>query len=151
MQLGKSIQHYNESYFCVFYFDIINIPGEPESWRYNYYIVRGEDVTVWLKKTESRLYNHCICCGGCVTTYSPSADSWRYCITIASGEDEESRTNRRELRHGSLIVACGGQAESPSNSRGDHHRGITSKFYVHKMSLKTSKGKVRCLYFDLVC
>lgn len=46
MQLGKSIQHYNESYFCVFHLDSINISGEPQSWRYNYYIVRGENFTV---------------------------------------------------------------------------------------------------------
>jgi len=72
-------------------------------------------------------------------------------ITTASGEDEDSRPKRGELRHGSITIASGGEEQSPSNSREDHHRGITSIFYVDKMSLKTSKDKVRCLHFDLKC
>jgi hypothetical protein len=71
-------------------------------------------------------------------------------ITVAYGEDV-SRPNSAELRHGSMMIASGGQEESPSNSRKYHHRGITSIFYVHKMSLKTSKDKVRCLHFHLKC
>ena len=129
MQLGKSSQYYNESYFCVFYLDSVNISGEPESWRYNYYIVRGENVT------DSRIQSH-----GYTITASAASDvslptsraPIHEDITIASSEDEVSRTNRGELRHGSIVIESGGQEESPSNARGDHHRGITSKFYVHK-------------------
>lgn len=128
MQLGKSIQHYNESYFCVFHLDSINISGEPQSWRYNYYIVRGENVT------DSRRQSH-----GYTITASVAEDvslptprePIHEDITIASGEDKVSRPNRGELRHGSIMMASGGQEESPSNSRGDHHRGVNSKFYVH--------------------
>lgn len=68
-------------------------------------------------------------------------------ITIASGEEEVSRPNRGELRHGSIMIASGGQEESPSNSRGDHQR-----YYQQILcALKTSKDKVRCLHFDLIC
>jgi hypothetical protein len=46
MKLGKFLQYYNESYLCDFNPDSIHVSVKPESWRYNYYIARGENVTV---------------------------------------------------------------------------------------------------------
>jgi len=71
-------------------------------------------------------------------------------ITVAYGERRVVTEFRRTASWG-YDDSSGGQEESPSNSREDHHRGITSIYYVQKMSLKTSKDKVRCLHFDLKC
>jgi hypothetical protein len=72
-------------------------------------------------------------------------------ISTASGGEEVSRPNSGELSHGSIMIATGGQEVLPANSRGDHHKGFTSKFYVYKShSLYTSKDKLRCLHFDMI-